>query len=470
MQLRQGCRQRTPWWCWMVLVLSAAATLPGAALLVADDEPAATAPATSDTPKMAADDLRPNGIVRQFAHVYNVADLLGADDNSVTISGKQRFTVSAAKAAALDALVRQLQADVLANTWDSSGGSGAIEAFAANLSLVVCHTAQAHLAVHNYLNNLREQRGLSPCPDKPPARCPPHDDGEIQTRTYAVADLVIPVPSFCSSNAPQSVKAEFNPLIHLITSTVEPSSWSCVRGRGTITTVPTNLSLVIEQTASVHQEISELLGQLRRLQDIQVTVETKFLGLPQRMFERIGRDFPGEDGPAEDGGEFSREGWMRVSETQVSRLLSACQADDHAEILQSPKLTLFNGQLGKVCWQDHGATVMLQYQGVVAADGKSVQLTVMLGEAPPESSPRGCAVRVPDGGALLLDATDELRPWADAQARGENASILHNIPYVPRLFQPPPQWKIDRVVLLITPRIVIAKEEASVVSSPREHP
>ena len=269
----------------------------------------------------------------------------------------------------------------MADTWDDSGGSGTIEAFPTNLSFVVSHTEKAHLAVHDYLNNLRKQQGLPPNPKQPQFRRSSPDDGTMQTRTYAVADLVIPVPSFAASTAPQRVKADFGTLIDLITSTVDPASWSCVGGRGTITTVPTNLSLVIEQTARVHQEIAELLEQLRRLQDVQVTVETKFLGLPERLFELIGRDFPSADGPAEDGSVFARQGWIRVSEEVAARLLSACQGDDRAEILQSPKLTLFNGQVGRVAWQDHGAKVTLQYQGVVAADGKSVQLTVSAGRS-----------------------------------------------------------------------------------------
>ena len=247
------------------------------------------------------------------------------------------------------------------------------------------------------------------------------------------------------------------------------SSWSCAGGRGTITTVPTSFSLVIEQTASVHQEISELFEQLRRLQDVQVTLETKFLGLPQRMFEQIGSEFPDADGPAEHDGELARQGWIRVTEARWSQLLSACQADDLAEILQAPKLTLLNAQWARVGWQDDGQS-HASIPGLVAADGKSVQLTVMLGEARPGSAGRVRSWRVPDGGELLLDATDELRPWADAQAYDQDASVLNKIPYVSRLFQDAPQRKINRVVLLITPRIVIAEEEASVVSSPHRDP
>jgi hypothetical protein len=253
----------------------------------------------------------------------------------------------------------------MADTWDDSGGSGTIEAFPTNLSFVVSQTVKGHLAVHDYLNNLRKERGLPPDPKQPQFRRSPGDDGTMQSRTYAVADLAIPVPSFAASTAPQRVKADFGTLIDVITSTVEPASWSCVGGREAITTVPANLSLVIEQTVSVHREIAELLEQLRRLQDVQVTVETKSLGLPERLFELIGTDFPSADGPAEDGSVFARRGWIRISQQVAARLLSACQGDDRAEILQSPKLTLFNAQVGRVAWEDQGVKVTLEYQDVV---------------------------------------------------------------------------------------------------------
>ena len=35
----------------------------------------------------------------------------------------------------------------------------------------------------------------------------------------------------------------------------------------------------------------ELLGQLRKLQDLQVTVEVRFISVTDRLFERIGVDF-----------------------------------------------------------------------------------------------------------------------------------------------------------------------------------
>lgn len=90
--------------------------------------------------------------------------------------------------------------------------------------------------------------------------------------------------------APES-EYDFVGLTELITTTVAPESWQEFAGDGSIGKHPTTLSLVIRQTQRVHQEISDLLGQLRRLQDLQVTIEVRFITVSDRFFERIGIDF-----------------------------------------------------------------------------------------------------------------------------------------------------------------------------------
>ncbi len=188
--------------------------------------------------------------------------------------------------------------------------------------------------------------------------------GEIYTRTYSVADLIVPIPNFIPSSnlglagalhdaygsvgfhqnspfgggtSPMAVvasrdgspstgvispsvlaqmsggnnagssksmplgfgpgglgggpQADFDSLIDLITSTVKPTSWDAVGGPGSIAPFETNLSLVVSQTQEIHEEIVDLLEQLRRLQDLQVTIEVRFITLNDNFFERIGVDF-----------------------------------------------------------------------------------------------------------------------------------------------------------------------------------
>jgi general secretion pathway protein D len=86
-------------------------------------------------------------------------------------------------------------------------------------------------------------------------------------------------------------QADFQSLIMLITETIAPTSWATVGGPGTIREFATNLSLVISQTQDVHDQIADLLEQLRRLQDLQVTIEVRFISLNDTFFERIGVDF-----------------------------------------------------------------------------------------------------------------------------------------------------------------------------------
>ncbi len=86
-------------------------------------------------------------------------------------------------------------------------------------------------------------------------------------------------------------QADFESLIDLITSTVKPTSWASVGGQGDIRPFETNLSIVVSQTQDVHEEIVDLLEQLRRMQDLQVTIEVRFITLTDNFFERIGVDF-----------------------------------------------------------------------------------------------------------------------------------------------------------------------------------
>ncbi len=116
-----------------------------------------------------------------------------------------------------------------------------------------------------------------------------------------------------SSVTGQRERYDFNSLIDLITSVVEPESWTEVGGSGKIESNETTLSLVIRQTQQVHDEISDLLNQLRRLQDLQVTIEVRLVSVSDRFFERIGIDFDFDiqdsiGGPNFDGGGTQQQG------------------------------------------------------------------------------------------------------------------------------------------------------------------
>ena len=193
-------------------------------------------------------------------------------------------------------------------------------------------------------------------------------------------------------------QADFDALIELITATIQPNTWDEVGGPGSVKEFETNLSLVVSQTQDVHEEIVDLLEQLRRLQDLQVTIEVRFIRLNDSFFERIGIDFdfniedgtglsqfevasnekispsatvglqlPSETNPfpaftADLDIPFRQEsfqlatpgfgspvdvatfGFAILSDIEAYFLINASQGDRRSNILQAPKVTLFNGQ------------------------------------------------------------------------------------------------------------------------------
>ncbi len=187
-------------------------------------------------------------------------------------------------------------------------------------------------------------------------------------------------------------QADFDTLIDLITATIAPTTWDDVGGEGSIQGFPTNLSLVVNQTQEVHEQIADLLEQLRRLQDLQVTIEVRFITLNDNFFERIGVDFdfdidtkidqlPPEGGPSVTIGldpqgnptadldisftqgsfgdavpafggynaaSAANIGFAILSDLQTFFVIEAAAGDTRTNVLQAPKVTLFNGQQASV--------------------------------------------------------------------------------------------------------------------------
>ena len=187
--------------------------------------------------------------------------------------------------------------------------------------------------------------------------------------------------------------ADFQSLIDLIQTTVVPDTWEALGGPSTMAPYPQNLSLVISTTSDVHDQISDLLDSLRALQNLQITIEVRFITLSDSFFEQIGVDFnvqfddnlngfpEGEDaGPAVtvgfggdglptadldirfnngsfgasppfggfDAGSASTIGFAMLSDIEAFFFLQAAQGDNRNNIMQAPKVTLFDGQIATI--------------------------------------------------------------------------------------------------------------------------
>jgi general secretion pathway protein D len=240
-------------------------------------------------------------------------------------------------------------------------------------------------------------------------------------------------------------QADFGAIIDLITETVEPESWDDWGGPGSISEFEGNLSLVIRQTEDVHNEIAELLQQLRKMQDLQITIEVRFITLNDNYFERIGLDFDfdidsgiadnilvgggtGQTDPNDNtttgvttpelttqGGEsisvgmsapgvFSTDldipfqqnsfglavpqfgnyditagaqlGFAILSDIEAFFFIAAAQGDTKSNVLQAPKVTLFNGQMATVA--DQSQTPFVTGSIPVVGDFAAAQQPVVM--------------------------------------------------------------------------------------------
>ncbi|MCR9294719.1 MAG: general secretion pathway protein GspD [bacterium] len=194
--------------------------------------------------------------------------------------------------------------------------------------------------------------------------------------------------------------ADFDTLINLIQQTIDPDSWLANGGTSTLLPYPSNLSLVVSAPQTTHEKITDLLESLRRLQDLQVTIEVKFITLNDNFFERIGvdfdlriddnvRDLPLDDqGPSTtiglsgafdpasgvipltadfdialtqnsfdsavpafggfDQSAGASIGFAILSDLEMFFFMNAAQGDQRTNVLQAPRVTMFDGQFASI--------------------------------------------------------------------------------------------------------------------------
>ena len=194
-----------------------------------------------------------------------------------------------------------------------------------------------------------------------------------------------------------AVIADFDTLMNLIQQTIDPDSWLQAGGTNTISPYPASLSIVVSAPQTVHERITDLLESLRQLADLQVTIEVKFITLSDNFFERIGVDFdmkvddnvrrlPNEDqGPSTTVGlstglgangvpTFTSDldvtlrntntavpgfgnfdpdtgaalGIAILSDLELFFFMNAAQGDTRSNILQAPRVTMFDGQTASI--------------------------------------------------------------------------------------------------------------------------
>jgi Bacterial type II and III secretion system protein len=167
-------------------------------------------------------------------------------------------------------------------------------------------------------------------------------------KTYAVADLVVPIPPAGSPPPAEKPKTLEYELIRKITANVEPRSWSAAGGPGTIEYFPLGLALVVNQAPVVHEAVERYLDALRKINDLQVTTELVVVTLSDDWFQKAGlhKAFAGCEGECK-----GRTRGVCVKPEAVQKLLRAAKEAGGIEVFAAPKITTLCGQAGsiKVC-------------------------------------------------------------------------------------------------------------------------
>jgi type II secretory pathway component GspD/PulD (secretin) len=372
-------------------------------------------------------------------------------------------------------------------------------------------------------------------------------------------------------------------LIRLIMNTVSPKSWGEMGGPGTVDYFPLTMSLVINQTPDIQDQIIDLLAALRRLQDQEVTVEIRFITIAEDFFERIGVNFNVNFVNRHNGARFQPQlttnnftpddfinkfqphnfltglqpagtftpdlniplnvdtfqqsippfggyqgipgfggvtlGLAYLSDIQVFLFMEAAQGDVRTNVMQAPKLSMFNGQTASITVADQqffltGVQVIpqqgiftynpsitqfplgvnLTMNAVISADRRFVRMSMtptLTNLASPivdlfpvvvpifpnfDGTGSGqpivftqfiqmphittlnvmTTVAVPDGGTVLMGGLKRL-----SEGRNEyGPPVLSKIPWLNRLFKNVGYGReAESLLIMVTPRIIIQAEE-----------
>ncbi len=207
---------------------------------------------------------------------------------------------------------------------------------------------------------------------------------------------------------------------------------------GSIVPFENTLSLVIRQTPQVHEEIAELLTELRKLQGRSVQLDLEVLQIPDKLLQKFGM--------TEESSTLERKDFEQLRDA-FKKSMSTVTA---------PRITLFNGKTAEFkSTGQHGEELRWLVGTAIREQDQSVRVTLAVNatEAADALASSWTAALTP-GKCMLVDATSRL---LSVQIPG-----VPNVPAQnPLLFGKFADRPTTRTLVLITPRIL--KDEESEV-------
>jgi hypothetical protein len=215
--------------------------------------------------------------------------------------------------------------------------------------------------------------------------CRDRQKAGLTNRVYPVADLMRPgIRSLQQDPEAQGIDQPVpaQALIDLITCTLDPAGWSEFGGQGRITYEEPTLSLVVIQTPRIHQEIADLLEQLRQLRDVEIELELSSVKISRDDFARIksewGADWYGNR--------------VDAAPEQIERLTSLLAGVETIPIAGPARITLYEGQTWRVLATRAGDSPYAYVRAIPSPDRRRVDCRIAV-------------PRITDGKQMLQDVS-----------------------------------------------------------------
>lgn len=305
---------------------------------------------------------------------------------------------------AVQQLIEVIQLTISPDTWDLAGGPGAVHLFEQTQHLVVRQTDDVHAEIVKLLDEVRSSKRL-PSPKSHVSKNGKYhsqsSSAEPVVVTYAVADLIVPVPSADSPRRTPEA-ADWFQLIEKVTQ-VDPDVWEVNDGPCSIRVHDTTLSLVIRAPQSTHKRIAKLLDLERSKQDINIQFETKFL---QTTDERWRQQ------PEFEIQFDSVTHSARLSQEQADAVLKEV-TEFGGTILPGRSVTSMNGTTARIPSSQtrdrKSKSPAIYLRGLTAPDGESLKLNVAVQPHSLVQELIGRPIKLLDGQSLLIDVTEPTR-------------------------------------------------------------
>jgi hypothetical protein len=221
--------------------------------------------------------------------------------------------------------------------------------------------------------------------------------GPLVTKVYSVPDLVQARTNDIKDAPDADVEAALLKLAQTIQETIEPNSWSRYGGSGYLQPHPGTQSLVIRQRPGAHQQIADLLSELRRELNWSIAHAVLVVELSADEARRLGIDETRD--PVVLDAQQAAEWW------QFNELAGGLADRGEAE-----SRTLRNRETASLKFSSSGSERSVLLNAAISEDRRTVRISVA---APDAMTPEAVLAnahnaRVPDRGVALfvLDTDD----------------------------------------------------------------